>query len=142
MSGIETQKRIKPIFSDKSDKRKSKSFVQIYDVETGTFVIKIYNFVSEKFFNFAFKNEFDEQPSGFHIIYRKIIVPEEDEDGGYFLELEQIYVCFIYKARFVVVQYGYNFHLNIVELKSSQTWECEFNADRISIEKNGNFQIC
>jgi hypothetical protein len=27
-------------------------------------------------------------------------------------------------------------------LKSSQTWECEFNADRISIEKNGDFRIC
>jgi hypothetical protein len=142
MSGIETQKCIKPVFSDKSDKSKSKSFVQIYDVETGTFVIKIYNFVSEKFFKFAFKNVFDEKPSRFHIIYRKIIVPEEDEDGGYFLELEQIYVCFIYKTQFVVVQYGYNFHLNIVEMKSSQTWECEFNAERISIEKNGNFQIC
>lgn len=63
MSGIETQKRIKPIFSDKSDK--SKSFVQIYDVETGTFVIKIYNFVSENFFKFAFKNVFDENRRDF-----------------------------------------------------------------------------
>ena len=143
MSGIETQKRIKPIFSDKSDK--SKSFVQIYDVETGTFVIKIYNFVSEKFFNFAFKNPFDEQPSQFHTFYREITVrveDAEDDDGFYFLGLEQIYVCFIYKARFVVVQFGYNFHLNIVELKSSQTWEYEFNAERISIEKNGDFRIC
>jgi hypothetical protein len=105
MIGIETQKHIKPIFSDKSDKSKSKSFVQIYDVETGTFVIKIYNFVSEKFFKFDFKNAFDEPPSRFHIIYRKIMVPEEDEDGCYFLELEQIYVCFIYKARFVVIQF-------------------------------------
>lgn len=147
MSGIETQKRIKPIFSDKSDKSKnnSKSFVQIYDVETGTFVIKIYNFVSEKLFNFAFKNPFDEQPSQFHTFYREITVrveDAEDDDGFYFLGLEQIYVCFIYKARFVVVQYGYNFHLNIVELKSSQTWECEFNSERISIEKNGDFRIC
>ena len=50
--------------SDKSDKSdKSKSFVQIYDIENGTFVIKIYNYVSEKFFKFAFKNAFDEQPS-------------------------------------------------------------------------------
>ena len=115
MSGIETRKRIKPIFSDKLDKSKSKSksFVQIYDVETGTFVINIYNYVSEKFFKFAFKNAFDGTPSRFHIIYHKIIVPDEDEDGVYFLELEQIYVCFIYKTQFVVVQYGYNFHLNI-----------------------------
>ena len=135
-------KIIKPIFSDKSDKSKSKSFVQIYDVETETFVIKIYNYVSEKFFKFAFKNVFDEKPLRFHIIYRKIMVPEEDEDGDYFLELEQIYVCFIYKALFVVVQYGYNFHLNIVELKSSKTWECEFNVKKISIEKNGDFRIC
>ena len=97
MSGIETQKCIKPIFSDKSGK--SKSFVQIYDIENGTFVIKIYNFVSEKFFKFAFKNAFDGKPSRFHIIYRKIMVPVED--GGYFLELEQNYVCFIYKSRFV-----------------------------------------
>lgn len=136
-------KIIKPVFSDKSDKSdKSKSFVQIYDVETGTFVIKVYNYVSEKFFKFAFKNTFDELSSRFHIIYRKIMVPEEDDDGGYFLELEQIYVCFIYKARFVVVQYGYNFHLNIVEMKSSETFECEFDAERISIEKNGDFRIC
>lgn len=142
MSGIETQKRIKPIFSDKLDKSKSKSFVQIYDLKTGTFVIKIYNFVSEKFFKFAFKNAFDEQPSQFHIIYHKIMVPEEDEDGGYFLELEQIYVCFIYKARFVVVRFGYNFHLNIVEMKSLETFECEFNVERILIEKNGDFRIC
>ena len=142
MSGIETQKCIKPIFSDKLDKSKSKSFVQIYDVETGTFVIKIYNFVSEKFFKFAFKNAFDKPPSQFHIIYRKIMVPEEDEDGCYFLELEQIYVCFIYKAGFVVVRFGYNFHLNIVEMKSSETFECEFDAERISIEKNGDFRIC
>ena len=140
MSEIETQKRIKLIFSDKSDK--SKSFVQIYDVETGTFVIKIYNYVSEKFFKFAFKNVFDEQPSQFHIIYRKIMVPVEDDDGGYFLELEQIYVCFIYKARFVVIRFGYNLHLNIVEMKPLKTWECEFDADRILIEKNGDFQIC
>jgi len=104
MSEIETQKCIKPIFSDKLGKSKSKSFVQIYDVETGTFVIKIYNFVSEKFFNFAFKNEFDEQPSQFHTFYREITVRVEDT-GFYFLGLEQIYVCFIYKARFVVVQY-------------------------------------
>ena len=142
MSGIETQKCIKPIFSDKSDKSKSKSFVQIYDIENGTFVIKIYNYVSEKFFKFAFKNAFDKPPSRFHIIYRKIMVPEEDEDGCYFLELEQIYVCFIYKAGFVVVRFGYNFHLNIVEMKSSQTWECEFNVEQISIEKNDNFLIC
>jgi hypothetical protein len=27
-------------------------------------------------------------------------------------------------------------------MKSSQTWECEFDADRILIEKNGNFRIC
>lgn len=65
-----------------------------------------------------------------------------DEDGGYFLELEQIYVCFIYNAVFVVVQFGYNFHLNIVEMKSSETFECEFDAERISIEKNGDFRIC
>ena len=142
MSGIETQKCIKPIFSDKSDKSKSKSFVQIYDIENGTFVIKIYNYVSEKFFKFAFKNAFDEPPSRFHIIYSKIMVPEEDEDGGYFLELEQIYVCFIYEVRFVVVQYGYNFHLNIVEMKLLETWECVFDADRILIEKNGDFRIC
>ena len=142
MSGIETQKCIKPIFSDKSDKSKSKSFVQIYDIENGTFVIKIYNYVSEKFFKFAFKNAFDEPPSRFHIIYRKIMVPVEDEDGGYFLELEQIYVCFIYEVRFVVVQYGYNFHLNIVEMKLLETWECVFDADRILIEKNGDFRIC
>ena len=90
-------KIIKPIFSDKSDKS-DKSSVKIYDVETGTFVINIYNSVSEKFFKFAFKNKFDEKPSRFHIIYSKIMVPEEDEDGGYFLELEQIYVCFIYKG--------------------------------------------
>ena len=105
MSGIETQKCIKPIFSDKSDKSNSKSFVQIYDIENGTFVIKIYNYVSEKFFKFAFKNAFDEPPSRFHIIYRKIMVPEEDDDGDYFLELEQIYVCFIYKAGIVVVRF-------------------------------------
>jgi hypothetical protein len=145
MSGIETQKCIKPIFSDKLDKSKSKSFVQIYDVETGTFVINIYNYVSEKFFNFVFKNAFEQKPSQFHIFYREITVrmeDAEDDDGFYFIGLEQIYVCFIYKTRFVVVQYGYNFHLNIVELKSSQTWECEFNVERISIEKNGNFQIC
>ncbi len=136
-------KIIKPVFSDKPDKLdKSKSFVQIYDIENGTFVIKIYNYVSDNFFKFAFKNAFDESPSRFHIIYRKIMVPEEDEDGGYFLELEQIYVCFIYKAGFVVVRFGYNFYLNIVEMKSSQTWECEFDAERISIEKNGDFQIC
>jgi len=142
MSGIETQKCIKPFFSDKSDKSKSKSFVQIYDVETGTFVIKIYNFISEKFFNFAFKNAFEQKPSQFHTFYREITVRVEDDGGFYFLGLEQIYVCFIYKARFVVVQFGYNFHLNIVELKSSQTWEYEFNAERISIEKNGDFRIC
>ena len=145
MSGIETQKCIKPIFSDKSDKSKSKSFVQIYDVETGTFVIKIYNFVSEKFFKFAFKNAFEQKPSRFHIFYREITVrmeDAEDDAGFYFLGLEQIYVCFIYKTRFVIVQYGYNFHLNIVELKSSETLECEFNAERISIEKNGDFRIC
>ena len=70
------------------------------------------------------------------------MVPEEDDDGGYFLELEQIYVCFIYKAGIVVVRFGYNFHLNIVEMKSSQTWECVFDADRILIEKNGDFRIC
>ena len=104
MIGIETQKRIKPVFSDKSDKSKSKSFVQIYDVETGTFVIKIYNFVSEKFFKFDFKNAFDEPPSRFHTFYREITVRVEDS-GFYFLGLEQIYVCFIYKARFVVVQF-------------------------------------
>ena len=76
-------KIIKPVFSNKHDKLdKSKRFVQIYDVETGTVVIKIYNFVSGKFFKFAFKNAFDEKPSSFHIIYRKIIVPVED--GGYF----------------------------------------------------------
>jgi hypothetical protein len=69
------------------------------------------------------------------------MVPEENNDGSYFLELEQIYVCFIYKAGFVVVQFGYNFHLNIVEIKLSETFECEFNAERISIEKNGDFQI-
>ena len=93
-------KIIKPVFSNKHDKSdKSKRFVQIYDVETGTVVIKIYNFVSGKFFKFAFKNAFDEKPSSFHIIYRKIMVPVED--GGYFLELEQNYVCFIYKSRFV-----------------------------------------
>jgi hypothetical protein len=135
-------KIIKSVFSDKSDKRNSKSFIQIYDVENGTFVIKIYNYVSEKFFKFAFKNEFDEKPSQFHIIYHKIMVPEEDEDGVYFLELEQIYVCFIYKARFVVVRFGYNFHLNIFEIKSSDTFECEFNEKQISIEKNGDFLIC
>ena len=136
-------KIIKPVFSDKSDKSdKSKSFVQIYDVETGTFVINIYNYVSEKFFKFAFKNAFDEKPSRFRIIYSKIMVPEEDKDGGYFLKLEQIYVCFIYKARFVVVRFGYNFHLNIVEMKSSETLECEFDAERISIEKNSDFRIC
>jgi hypothetical protein len=140
MSGIETQKCIKPIFSDKSDK--SKSFVKIYDVETGTFVIKIYNYVSEKFFKFAFKNAFDGTPSKFHIIYREITVSVEDDDGPYFLELEQIYVCFIYKSRFVVVRFGYNFHLNIVEMKSSETLECEFDADKILIEKNGDFRIC
>jgi hypothetical protein len=145
MSGIETQKCIKPIFSDKLDKSKSKSFVQIYDVETGTFVINIYNYVSEKFFKFAFKNAFDGTPSRFHTFYREITVrveDTEDDDGFYFLGLEQIYVCFIYKAGFVVVQFGYNFHLNIIELKSSQTFECEFDADRILIEKNGNFRIC
>ena len=81
-------KIINPVFSDKHDKSdKSKRFVQIYDIETWTFVIKIYNYVSEKFFKFAFKNTFDEPPSRFHIIYRKIMVPEEDDDGGYFLEL-------------------------------------------------------
>jgi hypothetical protein len=88
-------KIITPVFFDKSDKSdKSKNFIQIYDIENGTFLIKIYNFVSEKFFKFAFKNAFDGTPSRFHIIYRKIMVPEEDEDGGYFLELEQIYVLF------------------------------------------------
>lgn len=133
-------KIIKPVFSDKSDKRKS--FVKIYDVETGTFVINIYNYVSEKFFKFAFKNVFDGTPSKFHIIYREITVRVEDDDGPYFLELEQIYVCFIYNSRFVVVRFGYNFHLNIVEMKSSETLECEFDADRISIEKNGDFRIC
>ena len=98
-------KIIKPVFSDKYDKSdKSKRFVQIYDVKTGTFVIKIYNYVSEKFFKFAFKNAFDEPPSRFHIIYRKIMVPVED-DGFYFLGLEQIYVCFIYKAGIVVVRF-------------------------------------
>lgn len=135
-------KIIKPIFSDKSDKSdNSKSSVKIYDVETGTFVIKIYNFVSGNH-KFAFKNAFDEKPSRFHIIYREIMVPDEDDDGGYFLELEQIYVCFIYKAGFVVVRFGYNFHLNIVEMKSSETFECEFDAERISIKKNGDFRIC
>jgi len=34
----------------------------------------------------------------------KIIVPEEDEDGVYFLELEQIYVCFIYKIFYKIIQ--------------------------------------
>ena len=140
MSGIETQKCIKPVFSDKSDK--SKSFVQIYDLKTGTFVIKIYNFFSEKFFKFAFKNVFDEPPLRFHIIYHKIMVPDEDEDGGYFLELEQIYVCFIYKARFFVILFGYNFHLNIIEMKSSETFQFKFNTEQISIEKNGDFRIC
>ena len=133
-------KIIKPVFSDKSDK--SKSFVKIYDVETGTFVINIYNYVSEKSFKFAFKNVFDEKPSLFHIIYREITVRVEDDDGPYFLELEQIYVCFIYNSRFVVVRFGYNFHLNIVEMKSSETLECEFDADKILIEKNGDFRIC
>lgn len=133
-------KIIKPVFSDKSDK--SKSFVKIYDVETGTFVINIYNYVSEKSFKFAFKNVFDEPLSKFHIIYREITVRVEDDDGPYFLELEQIYVCFIYKLRFVVVRFGYNFHLNIVEMKSSETLECEFDADKILIEKNGDFRIC
>jgi hypothetical protein len=128
---------------DKSkSKSKTKSFVQIYDVETETFVINIYNFVSEKFFKFAFKNAFDEQPSQFHTFYREITVSVEDDDGPYFLELEQIYVCFIYKSRFVVVRFGYNFHLNIVEMKSSETLECEFDADKILIEKNGDFRIC
>lgn len=70
------------------------------------------------------------------------MVPVEDDDGGYFLELEQIYVCFIYKERFVVVRFGYNFHLNIVEMKSSETFEFEFDEERISIEKNGDFRIC
>jgi len=136
-------KIIKPVFSDKPDKsEKSKSFVQIYDIENGTFLIKIYNFVSEKFFKFAFKNKIDEKPSRFHIIYQKIMVPDEDDDGSYFLELEQIYVCFIYKERFVVVRFGYNFHLNIVEMKSSETFECEFDAEIISIKKNGDFRIC
>lgn len=134
-------KIIKSVFYDKSDKS-DKSFVQIYDVETRTFVIKIYNYVSEKFFKFAFKNAFDEKPSRFHIIYWKIMVPEEDDDGDYFLELEQIYVCFIYKERFVVVRFGYNFHLNIVEMKSSETFESKFDAEQISIEKNGDFRIC
>lgn len=133
-------KIFKTIFSDKSDK--SKSFIQIYDIENGTFVIKIYDFVSEKFFKFAFKNAFDEPSSRFHIIYREITVRVEDDDGPYFLELEQIYVCFIYNSRFVVVRFGYNFHLNIVEMKSSETFECEFDAERISIEKNGDFRIC
>ena len=140
MSGIETQKRIKPIFSDKSDK--SKSFVKIYDVETGTFVINIYNYVSEKFFKFAFKNMFEQKPLRFHIYYHEITVRVEDDDGDYFLELEQIYVCFIYEARFVVIRFGYNFHLNIVEMKSSETFEYKFNTEQISIEKNGDFRIC
>lgn len=138
-------KIIKPIFSDKSDKSdKSKSSVKIYDIENGTFVINIYNFVSGNR-KFAFKNEFDEKPSRFHIIYREITVrfeDAEDDDGFYLLGLEQIYVCFIYKARFVVVRFGYNFHSNIVEMKSSETFECEFDAERISIEKNGDFRIC
>jgi len=41
----------------------------------------------------------------FQIFYREITVRVEDDDGFYFLGLEQIYVCFIYKARFVVVQF-------------------------------------
>ena len=47
ISKMSTQehKIIKSVFSDKSDKRKSNSFVQIYDIENGTFVIKIYNYV-------------------------------------------------------------------------------------------------
>ena len=127
-------KIIKPVFSDKSDKSdKSKNFVQIYDVENGTFVIKIYNFVSEKFFKFAFKNAFDGTPSQFHIIYRKIMVPEEDEDGGYFLELEQIYVCFIYKAGFVVVQFIFHYvKYKLKRLKTQIVFNL-FNMDIIFI---------
>lgn len=144
MSKSET-KIINPIFSDKSDKsEKSKSSVKIYDIENGTFVINIYNYFSGNR-KFAFKNEFDEKPLRFHIIYREITVrfeDAEDDDGFYLLGLEQIYVCFIYKVRFVVVRFGYNFHLNIVEMKLSETFECEFDAERISIEKNGDFRIC
>jgi len=127
-------KIIKPVFSDKSDKSdKSKNFVQIYDVENGTFVIKVYNYVSEKFFKFAFKNAFDGTPSRFHIIYRKIMVPEEDEDGGYFLELEQIYVCFIYKARFVVVQFIFHYvKYKLKRLKTQIVFNL-FNMDIIFI---------
>lgn len=56
-----------------------------------------------KVLQIRFQERIDSFPSGFHIIYRKIMVPVED--GPYFLELEQIYVCFIYKSRFVVVQF-------------------------------------
>ena len=64
------------------------------------------------------------------------------DDDAYYLTLEQFYVCFIYKSRFVVIRFGFNFHLNIVELKTSKIWESVFDAERISFEKNGDFQIC